>query len=183
MSLHIQCLPNSPNPSLIAQGCNIVGKFAAFLGFLYLLHTPAFAIEYQYQLFKNQEDFGILVFPKENMFEKLNQYIQSINFIEVASGNAVMRFGSANRDNQTYMMPESVQKQHNIEKFIILQVLADQGILVGIYDPTWGLTLPFATYSLDDVKENIQKSLDVFRNKKSIDASEDRGKTILWQLN
>lgn len=154
-----------------------------FLGFCLLFNTHATAAEYQYQLYKNKENFGIVAFPIENIYEKLTQYIQSIDFSAVESGDAIMRFGPTDRDNQTYMMPESVQKKHNIEKFIILQVLANQEILVGVYDPKWGLTLPFATYTLDDVKENIPKTLDVFRNKPTDDDSEDRGKTIIWRVN
>lgn len=154
----------------------------AFLGFWLVLQTSAFAANYQYQLFKNQENFGIVVFPRENMFDGLSQYIQSIDFKEVESGDAVMRFGPTDHDNQTYMMPESVQKKHHIEKFIILQVLASQGILVGIYDPQWGLTLPFATYDLDGAKKNIPKTLDIFRSKKNTPDNERRDKTILWQF-
>jgi hypothetical protein len=61
----------------------------AFLGFWLVLQTSAFAANYQYQLFKNQENFGIVVFPRENMFDGLSQYIQSIDFKEVESGDAV----------------------------------------------------------------------------------------------
>ncbi len=149
------------------------------------IHAPAFAGEYEYTLFKNDENFGIVVFPKQNLFAELGSFITSLSFKEVESGEAVMRFGPTDRDNQTYMMPEAVQKKHNIEKFVILQVLADQGIQVGIYDPQWGLTLPFAIYSLDDVKDNLPKTLDIFRNKKNKEKESDEqpGTTILWQFN
>lgn len=156
-------------------------KFAFFLLLLLCYQDVALASEPKYKLFKNEEGFGIVVFPVENLFAELNNYIQSINFKEVETGEAVMRFGTTDRDNQTYMMPEPVQKKHGIEKFIILQVISDNGILVGIYDLQWGLTLPFATYDLDSVKEKIPKTLDVFRNKLSDE--EKRGKTILWRYN
>lgn len=158
-----------------------LGSLAIFLLFLLCCQAPALADEIQYKLFKNEENFGIVVFPVENIFPGLNDYIKSINFKEVETGVAVMRFGATNRDNQTYMMPEDTQKKHAIEKFIILQVLSDNGILVGIYDPTWGLTLPFATHDLDTVKKNIPKTLDIFRSK-NID-EEKKGKTILWRYN
>lgn len=146
-------------------------------------HTQASAGEYEYTLFKNDENFGIVVFPKQNLFADLGSFITSLNFKEVESGEAVMRFGPTDRDNQTYMMPEAVQKKHNIEKFVILQVLADQGIQVGVYEPQWGLTLPFAIYNLDDVKDNLPKTLDIFRNKKNKESDEKQGTTILWQFN
>lgn len=157
------------------------GKLALFLLLLFCCQDSALAAEPKYKLFKNEEGFGIVVFPVENIFAELSNHIQSINFKEVETGEAVMRFGTTDRDNQTYMMPEQVQKKHGIEKFIILQVISDNGILVGIYDPQWGLTLPFATYDMDSVKENIPKTLDVFRNK--ISDKEKRGKTILWRYN
>lgn len=163
------------------QKYKILGTLAIFLLLLLCYHPPAHAGEIQYKLFKNEESFGIVVFPVENIFAGLNDYIRSINFKEVETGVAVMRFGTTNRDNQTYMMPESTQKKHAIEKFIILQVLSDNGVLVGIYDPTWGLTLPFATHDLDTVKKNIPKTLDLFRNK--IVDEEKREKSILWRYN
>ena len=156
-------------------------RYLAIFLLLLCYPTPALAGEIQYKLFKNDENFGIVAFPVENIFTGLSDYIQSINFKEVDAGVAVMRFGTTNRDNQTYMMPEEVQKKHAIEKFIILQVLSNNGILVGIYDPTWGLTLPFATHDLDTVKQNIPKTLDVFRNKTQDE--EKKGKSILWRYN
>ena len=50
-----------------------------------------------------------------------------------------MRHGTKN-ENATYMMPLEVQKKHSIEKFIVIQVLDSMSMLVGIYDPEWGLT-------------------------------------------
>ena len=73
-----------------------------------------------------------------------------------------MRFGP-NNENQTYLMPESVQIKHSMNRFIVLQVIAHQNILVGVFDPEWGLTLPGPIYKLDTAKVNISKTLNLFR--------------------
>ena len=117
---------------------------------------------YNYQLYKNYENFGILVFPKDQIFVELEEYIQEIGFNPVESGQAVMRFGP-NNENQTYLMPESVQKKYSMDRFIVLQVLAHQNMVVGIFDPEWGLTLPSPIHRLDEIKENIPKTLNLFR--------------------
>jgi len=80
----------------------------------------------------------------------------------VESGQAVMRFGLKN-ENQTLMMPESVQNKHSMDRFIILQVIANDNMVVGIFDPEWGLTLPSPIHRLDEIKENIPKTLNLFR--------------------
>ena len=36
-------------------------------------------------------------------------------------------------------------------------------MLVGIYDPQWGLTLPSSSFGLEAFKTNIDKTLNVFR--------------------
>ena len=117
---------------------------------------------YNYQLYKNFENFGILIFPKDQIFVELEEYIQEIGFNPVDSGQAVMRFGP-NNENQTYLMPESVQIKHSMSQFIVLQVIANQNILVGISDPEWGLTLPSAIFRLNGIKQNIPKTLNMFR--------------------
>lgn len=173
-------LIRAPRRSLAGAKTGIVFLAA----WLWLLTAPIPALaasNYRYELFKNPENFGIVVFPKENLYPDLANFIQSIDFASVESGDAVMRFGTK-RENQTYMMPEPVQKKHNIEKFVILQVLADQTILVGIYDPQWGLTLPQPIYTLDEVRENIPKTLDIFRGKQA-EKKKERGETIQWRWN
>ena len=127
-----------------------------------LLNPDSAKAEYDYQLYKNYENFGILVFPKDQIFVELEEYIQEIGFNPVDSGQAVMRFGP-NNENQTYLMPESVQIKHSMNRFIVLQVIAHQNILVGISDPEWGLTLPSSIHRLDGIKENIPKTLNLFR--------------------
>ena len=117
---------------------------------------------YNYQLYKNFENFGILVFPEDRIFPGLGEYIQEIGFNPVESGQAVMRFGLKN-ENQTLMMPESVQNKHSMDRFIILQIIANDNMVVGIFDPEWGLTLPEPIYRLDTVKDNISKTLNLFR--------------------
>jgi len=117
---------------------------------------------YNYQLYKNYENFGILIFPKDQIFVELEEYVQEIGFNPVDSGQAVMRFGP-NNENQTYLMPESVQIKHSMNRFIVLQVIAHQNILVGISDPEWGLTLPSAIFRLNGIKQNIPKTLNMFR--------------------
>ncbi len=116
----------------------------------------------EYQLHKNYENYGIVVFPKHISSPELDSYIKSIDFEPVESGKAVMRFGPK-RENSTYMMPLEVQKKYAIKKFIVVQVLPDHKLMIGIYDPEWGLTLPDTKYLLEDVKKNIPKTLDVFR--------------------
>ena len=133
--------------------------------FCLLLGLPSTVLagsDYDYQLYKNHENFGIVVFPKENIFKDLDNYLKSIPFEVAKSGEAVMRHGSK-EENATYMMPLEVQKKHSIEKFIVIQILGDNSMLAGIYDPQWGLTLPSTMYQLEAIKENISKTLNVFR--------------------
>lgn len=127
----------------------------------------AFSFDYEYQLYKNIEDFGIVVYPKESIYPELEQYIQSIRFEPVESGKAVRRFGP-DGENSTYMMPKEIQDKYSIKKFIILQVLGDSRLLVGIFDPDWGLALPSEKFQLDEIKENIQGTLNIFRGTDSI---------------
>jgi len=117
---------------------------------------------YDYQLYKNHENYGIVVFPKKFIFKELHDHIAAMSFLEVESGEAVMRRGTKN-ENESLMMPLEVQKKHSIEKFIVIQVLTRHEMLAGIYDPQWGLTLPSSTFGLDALKTNIEKTLNVFR--------------------
>ncbi len=39
----------------------------------------------------------------------------------------------------------------------------NENMVVGIFDPKWGLTLPGLTHNLDTVKANILKTLSLFR--------------------
>ena len=117
---------------------------------------------YDYQLYKNFENLGILIFPKDRIAKDLDQYVQKKGFNPVESGQAVMRFGLKN-ENQTFMMPKSVQEKYSMTRFIVLQVIANQNMVVGIYDPQFGLTLPGPIYDLDGIKKNIPKTLNQFR--------------------
>jgi hypothetical protein len=133
--------------------------------FCFLLGLPSTVLaasDYDYRLYKNHENFGILVFPKEKISKNLDNYLKSIPFETAETGKAVMRQGSK-EENSTYMMPLEVQKKYSIKKFIVIQVLGDNGMLAGIYDPEWGLTLPSTIYKLEAVKKNILKTLNVFR--------------------
>ena len=133
--------------------------------FCFLLGLPSTVLaasDYDYRLYKNHENFGILVFPKEKISKNLDNYLKSIPFEIAETGKAVMRHGSKD-ENATYMMPLAVQKKHSIEKFIVIQILGDNSMLAGIYDPQWGLTLPSTIYQLEAIKENILKTLNVFR--------------------
>ena len=118
--------------------------------------------DYEYQLYQNHEKFGIVVFPKSNLYADLEETIRLLGFEVVTSGEAVMRYGPRGQ-NQTFMMPPDVQKKHSVERFIILQVLADHNLLIGIYDPDWELTLPSTIFPLDEVKKRIPQTLDAFR--------------------
>ena len=126
--------------------------------------TNAASIEtgYDYQLYKNFENLGILIFPKDRIIKDLDLYVQQEGFNPVESGKAVMRFGFKN-ENQTFMMPKTVQEKYSMTQFIVLQVIANQNMVVGIYDPQFGLTLPGPTYNLDGIKKNIPKTLKLFR--------------------
>lgn len=143
--------------------------FLTLLLFAFSLNSlPCFGksdSEPEYQLYKNYENYGIVVFPKDILFARLNEFIESIGFDLVESGKAAMRFGSKG-ENSTYMMPLKIQKKHRIEKFIVLQVMPDQKkFMVGVYDPDWGLTLPNTLFLLEQVKKNIPKTLKAFRGK------------------
>ena len=144
----------------------------------------------EYQLYTNDEKFGIVVFPKQIPYADLDGYIQSIDFNLVESGKAAMRYGSKG-ENTTFMMPLEVQKKHSIEKFIVLQVLPNLKLMVGIYDPEWGLTLPDTLYSLEEAKKNIPETLKIFRKngdpqpKIEIDweqNGDDNQISISWQI-
>ncbi|HJN01496.1 MAG: hypothetical protein QF907_08825 [Nitrospinota bacterium] len=116
-----------------------------------------------YQLYKNSENFGIVVFPKNIISSDLDSYAKGMNFEPVESGKAVKRRGIKGKD-ETYMMPQEVQEKYDIKKFIILQLLPkDDEMKIAIYDPEWGLTLVETKYLLKEIVDNIPKTLDVFR--------------------
>ena len=141
----------------------IVQALFAWLVILALPFSVQAAPKYLYQLYGNPENFGLVVFPKKSIFPELEQTIQSLGFKKIESGEAVMRSGSKN-ENFTYMMPKDAQKKHKLEKFIILQILADGvGIMVGIYEQEFGLTLPTKVFVVQELKENISKTLGIFR--------------------
>jgi len=134
-----------------------------WLMFLALPFTVEAAPRYFYQLYTNPENFGVVVFPKESIFPELEATIQSLGFKQAESGEAVMRSGNK-KENFTYMMPKDVQNKHRLEKFIILQILNDGiGIMVGIYEQEFGLTLPTKVFIVQELKDNISKTLDIFR--------------------
>ena len=141
----------------------------ALLAFLWA--SPGFG--YEYQLYKNGENFGIVVFPKAQLPEELDQYIQSLMLQPVDAGEAVMRSGSKG-ENETFMMPLEIQKKHSIEKFMVIQVLTQFRMMIGIFDPEWGLTLPSSVFGFEDMKKNIPKTLDVFRGN-------NKRKEIHWE--
>jgi len=139
-------------------------SFFAILLFT-LLGLPFSALAdsgYEYQLYKNHENYGIVVFPKKNIFKDLESYLSSISFESTDSGKAVMRHGTKN-ESATYMMPFETQKRHSIEKFIVIQVMDSMSMLVAIYDPEWGLSLEGAIVDMETIKKNIPKTLNVFR--------------------
>ena len=133
--------------------------------FIALLSLPFSTLAdsgYEYKLFKNSENYGIVVFPKKLMFEDLENYLLSIPFKFAESGKAVMRHGTKN-ENATYMMPMEIQRRHSIENFIVIQILDSMSMLVGVYDPEWGLTLHSNIVEMGTIKQNIPKTLNVFR--------------------
>ena len=135
---------------------------------------------YDYQLYKNHENYGIVVFPKSRIFKDLDSYFTFLSFKTTKSGKAVMRYGSKN-ENATFMMPLDVQKKHSIEKFIVIQILSEKNMLVGVYDPEWGLTLPSTIFQMDTIKKNIPKTLNVFRgsNNRQRQTKFEDGKTLI----
>jgi hypothetical protein len=141
----------------------IVPALLTWMMILALPFTVQAGSKYFYQLYTNPENFGLVVFPKESVFLELEETIQSLEFKKVDSGEAVMRSGSKN-ENFTYMMPREVQKKHGLDKFIILQILSDGvGIMVGVYEQEFGLTLPTKVFVVQELKDNISKTLDIFR--------------------
>ena len=156
---------------------------SAFITLIFIsigITSPALAnSDYDYQLYKNQESYGIVVFPKRRIFKDLESYFTFLSFETTNSGKAVMRYGSKN-ENATYMMPLDVQKKHSIEKFIVIQILSEKNMLVGVYDPEWGLTLPSTIFQMDTIKKNIPKTLNVFRgsNNRQRQTKFEDGKTL-----
>ena len=136
--------------------------------------------DYNYRLYKNQENYGIVVFPKSRIFKDLDSYFTILSFETTNSGKAVMRYGSKN-ENSTYMMPLDIQKKYSIEKFIVIQVISEKNMLVGVYDPEWGLTLPSTIFQMDTIKKNIPKTLNVFRgsNNRQRQTQFEDGKTLI----
>jgi hypothetical protein len=139
----------------------------ALLAWMMILALP-FSVEaatnkFMYQLYTHPESFGLVIFPQERIFPELEEVTQSLGFTKAESGEAVMRSGSKN-ENFTYMMPEDVQKKHRLNKFIILQIMNDGvGVMVGIYEQEFGLTLPTKVFIVQELKDNISKTLDIFR--------------------
>ena len=132
-------------------------------GIYLFISTPAFAAgETWYTLYKNRENFGILIFPSELNSVELKGFILDSGFKEVESGHEVMRSGSKNM-NTTFMMPKEIQAKYDMHRFITLQVLGNGGIMVGVFDPEWGLTLPTKIFELEEVKKKVPETLKVFR--------------------
>jgi uncharacterized membrane protein len=141
----------------------IVPALLLWMILLALPFTAEAGSKYHYQLYTTSENFGLVVFPKASLFTELEETIQSLGFKKAESGEAVMRSGSK-KENFTYMMPKEVQKKYRLEKFIILQILSDGvGIMVGIYEQEFGLTLPTKVFIVQELKDNISKTLDIFR--------------------
>lgn len=149
-------------------------KFYRFLGGVFVVIAFLFfgggpgssaraASPYQYDLYLNAEKFAIVVFPLP-VNADLREWMVSRGFKKEDSGDAVFRHGTKN-ENGTYMMPESIQKKHGIVKFIVIQILSPVTYMVGVYDPEWGLTLPQAIFSLNELQENIPKTLEIFRGR------------------
>ena len=141
----------------------IAPTLLAWMMILALPFTVEAAPKYFYQLYTNPENFGVVVFPKASLFPELEEAVQSLGFKQAETGEAVMRSGNKN-ENFTYMMPKDVQKKHRLEKFIILQILNDGvGVMVGIYEQEFGLTLPTKVFIVQELKDNISKTLNIFR--------------------
>ena len=143
-------------------------KIAWFVGAWFLVLALPFSnaeagSKYFYQLYAQPENFGLVIFPRDLISPELEATVEALDFKKIESGEAVMRPGSK-KENFTYMMPEEVQKKHRLEKFIILQILTDGvGIMVGIYEQEFGLTLPTKVFVVEELKDNITKSIEVFR--------------------
>ena len=150
-------------------------KLSSIITLLVLLWaSPGFG--YEYQLYKNGENFGIVVFPKTQLPVELDQYIQSLLLKPIEAGEAVMRSGSKG-ENETFMMPLEVQKKYSIEKFMVIQVLTQFRMMIGVFDPEWGLTLPSSVFGFEDMKKNIPKTLDVFRGNNKRKKIHGKGKS------
>ena len=67
-------------------------KFATTVLVIFILIpniTKAASIKtgYDYQLYKNFEDLGILIFPKDRIFKELDEYVQQKGFNPIESGH------------------------------------------------------------------------------------------------
>ena len=60
-------------------------------------------------------------------------------------------------------MPKEVQAKYDMQRFITLQILGNGGIMVGVFDPEWGLTLPTKVFEFEEVKKRVPETLKVFR--------------------
>ncbi len=91
----------------------IVMKNITKLIALILIFAPmqVTAASYDYQLYKNHENYGIVVFQKKIISKELQHYILLISSLEVESGRAVMRRRTKHR-HEPLMMPLERQKQH-----------------------------------------------------------------------
>ena len=147
----------------LGNGKTITAALLAWVMVLVLPFAAQAGSKYFYQLYTNPENFGLVVFPKEKIFPGLKQTVESLGFKKAESGEAIMRSGTK-KENFTYMMPKEVQKKYQLEKFIILQILNDGvGIMVGVYEQEFGLTLPTKVFIVQELRDNISKTLDVFR--------------------
>lgn len=130
---------------------------------------------FNYQLYIQPENFGLVIFPPELISPELESLVLELEFKKAEFGEAVMRSGTK-KENFTYMMPEDVQKKYKLEKFITLQILTDGvGLMVGIYEQEFGLTLPTKVFVIEELRDNIAKTLDVFRKQLKEEKEE-----ILW---
>lgn len=146
----------------------------ALIGFLALPSGAEAGSKYQYRLYIQSENFGVVIFPGELIFPELEALLQELDFKQIASGEAVMRSGNK-KENFTYMMPEEVQNKYRLEKFITLQILTDGvGLMVGIYEQEFGLTLPTKVFVFEELKDNISKTLEVFRKQQKEEKEEIR---------
>jgi hypothetical protein len=146
-------------------GLNLVSVFTATVLSILLITVCIAKPNPPFTLYKNPQNQGIVIYPTYDSKSELEEYLSKLDFKEIDRGNTVHRFGN-NRDSLALMMPESVQKKHEIQKFILIQEIGPNQYMVGIFDPEWGLTLPSQIFALDDVIANIPKTLKIFNNEK-----------------
>ena len=101
--------------------------------------------DYDYQLYKNHENYGIVVFPKESISKDLDNYLKSIPF-EVAEKRRKLLMKA-----QSKISKQSVSKQRlNLPTRYVLDIYSNQVIVMFISHFAYELS-----YMAPSSKQNV----------------------------